>query len=80
MTEETRPFLDRRSGMDRRKAYRLGFFSKGRSEKREGTERRRRDERREGWVRLDKWSSVQLNGLKIGKFLKQSKASSKTGT
>jgi hypothetical protein len=82
MTEEIRPFLDRRSGTDRGKAYRPGFFSRGGIEKRHCSERRRTDERREGWVRVGKWSSVQLNGLKIGKFLKQrsSKASFKTGS
>jgi hypothetical protein len=82
MTEETRAFLDRRSGMDRRKAYRLGFFSKSGTQKGKAKERRSRDERREGWVKVDKWSSVQLDGLKIAKFLKQptSKASSKTGS
>ena len=71
MTERIRSFFDRRSGSDRRKAYRLGFFLKGGIEKRSGVERRSRDEKRKGWVRVDKWSSVQLEGLKIAKFLKR---------
>jgi hypothetical protein len=80
MAEKVRSTLDRRSGTDRRKAHRLGFFSKGGVEKRSGKERRSRDERRKGWVRVDKWSSAQLEKLTIAKFLKQptSKASRKT--
>jgi hypothetical protein len=80
MTEEIAPYLDRRSGTDRRTVYRVGVFSKGRVEKRDGEERRSRHERREGWVRVDRWSSVQLEGLKIANFLKQAtpRAPSKT--
>lgn len=80
MTERVRSSFDRRSGTDRRKAYRLGFFLKGGVERRSGTERRSRHERRKGWVRVDKWSSAHLEELKIAKFLKQPtpKASSKT--
>ena len=33
-------------------------------------ERRSREERRDGWVRINKWSSVNLHVLKISKFLK----------
>jgi hypothetical protein len=64
------PF-DRRSGRDRRKAYRLGFLLKGGVERRSGKKRRARNERRQGWVRVGKWCSVRLDGLKIAKFLKQ---------
>jgi hypothetical protein len=82
MTERIRSSIDRRSGTDRRKAYRLGFFLKGGVEKRTGKERRSNDERRKGWVRVGKWSGVQLSSLKIGKFFKErvAKASSKTGS
>jgi hypothetical protein len=82
MTERLRSSFDRRSGTDRRRAYRLGFFLKGGVEKRSGKERRSRDERRKGWVRVDRWSSVQLEGLKIAKFLKHPtpKAPSTTGS
>jgi hypothetical protein len=82
MTEQTRSFLDRRSGTDRRKAYRTSFLSKGGTQKGKAKERRSREERREGWVRVDKWSSVQLDGLKIAKFLKQAnlKTTFKTGS
>jgi hypothetical protein len=80
MTEGTRSSLDRRSGIDRRRAYRLGLFMKYADEKRSGDERRSRDERRKGWVRVDRWSSVELEGLKIAKFLKlsDSKATPRT--
>jgi hypothetical protein len=82
MTERIRSAMDRRSGTDRRKAYRLGFFLKGGVEKRSGKERRSNDERRKGWVRVGKWCGAQLSSLKIAKFLKQpiTKASSKTGS
>ena len=79
MTEGTRSSLDRRSGIDRRRAYRLGLFMKYADEKRSGDERRSRDERRKGWVRGDRWSSLQLEGLKIAKFLKLLPCSPKTG-
>jgi hypothetical protein len=71
MAAGTRTSFDRRSGMDRRRTYRFGLFSKGGVENREGQERRSRDERRKGWVRVDRWSSVRLEGLKIARFLRQ---------
>jgi hypothetical protein len=82
MTERIRSSLDRRSGTDRRRAYRLGFFLQGGVERRSGKERRSRDERRKGWVRVGKWGGAQLERLKIAKFLKQpaSKASSRIGS
>jgi hypothetical protein len=33
-------------------------------------DRRSQEERRDGWVRISKWSSVNLHGLKISKYLK----------
>jgi len=62
---------DRRSGRDRRRKVsfaRILF----RGPNRRGSERRSLIERRLDWVKIDKWSSVCLNHLKIGKFLKQS--------
>jgi hypothetical protein len=50
--------MDRRSGDDRRKSYRLGYFMRGGVERRSGKERRLQGERRLGWVRATKWSSV----------------------
>jgi len=67
--ERRRSNFDRRSGTDNRKFYNLGLFSKGRAERRCGEERRSKFEARQEWVRVDKWSSVRLEGLKIAKFL-----------
>jgi hypothetical protein len=52
------PFLDRRSGDDRREAYDLDYFHDGGEERREGTERRQSDERRDDCFRVSDWSSV----------------------
>ena len=63
--------VDRRSGKERRKIFnRITFFLKGGVERRRVKERRSEDERRRGWVRVDKWSSVFLKNLMISKFLK----------
>jgi hypothetical protein len=70
MTEKIRSSLERRSGTDRRKGYRLGVFVKGRIERRGGEERRAKYERRKGWVRVGKWRGVKLEGLMISKFLR----------
>jgi hypothetical protein len=71
MPEKRNSAFDRRSGSDRRRAYKLGLFAKGAVERRSGEERRTTTERRQGWVRIGKWCSVQLDGLKISKFLKR---------
>ena len=66
-----RTFSDRRSGKDRRKAFRLQrFFFKG-SERRRLQDRRSPIERRDGWVRIDKWSSAKMQDLKISKYLQK---------
>ena len=60
---------DRRSGKDRRRYIRLhSFFYKG-PNNRVGQDRRLQEERRSGWIRIDKWSSVYLPDLKIAKYL-----------
>lgn len=58
MTNLNRLTMDRRSGDDRRKTYRLGYFINGGIERRSGKERRSLGERRVGWVRATEWSSV----------------------
>ena len=69
MYDKERGFLDRRSGKDRRRNISLHrFFYKG-PEKRVMQGRRSQEERRNGWVRIDKWSSVYLPDLKIAKYL-----------
>jgi hypothetical protein len=58
MSSMNRLAMDRRSGDDRRKSYRLGYFINGGVERRSGNERRLSGERRIGWVRATEWSSV----------------------
>ena len=70
MNIERRSMQDRRSGKDRRRfaAIKHLFFKvKDRGDDRE---RRQEVERRGGWVRFSKWSSVNLASLKLSKFLK----------
>jgi hypothetical protein len=55
------PFLDRRSGDDRRRGFDLGYFAQGGIERRKGIECRHKDERRDQYFRIDKWSSVCAN-------------------
>jgi hypothetical protein len=64
-----RDFFDRRSGKDRRRIISLHRFSYRGPERRAMQDRRLQEERRNGWVRIDKWSSVHLSDLKIAKFL-----------
>jgi len=52
------PFVDRRSGDDRRDAYDLEYFPNGGSERRSGKERRRKGERRDRCIPVSDWSSV----------------------
>jgi len=52
------PFLDRRSGDDRREAHLLGYFAQGGIERRGGVERRQKGERRDQCVNVSQWSSV----------------------
>lgn len=69
MTLIHRESSDRRSGKDRRKIISLHrLFYKG-PEKRNHRERRLQPERREGWVRINKWASVEIKGLKISKYI-----------
>jgi hypothetical protein len=65
-----RDFFDRRSGKDRRRKFKLGYFLYKGSEKRSLEERRLQAERRGGWVKISKWSSVCLADIKLAKFLR----------
>ena len=70
MTKIDRAFTERRSGKDRRRIIQIKrFFFKG-NDRRSVTDRRSKKERRAGWIRITKWSSVPLSKLKIAKFLK----------
>ena len=71
MTEVFRRSPERRTGKDRRKKFRLHrFFYKGPERRKAQEDRRARGERRDGWIRINKWSSVNLDNFKISKFLK----------
>jgi len=59
MPQEIRFPFDRRSGEDRRKAYRVGYFLEGGIERRGGNERRHQHERRKAWIRISEWSSMR---------------------
>lgn len=70
MNENDRSIKDRRCGKDRRKFPTLKqFFAKDPGQ-RQSDQRRVEPERRNGWVRLTKWSSIDLKKYKISKFLK----------
>jgi hypothetical protein len=68
MPQKIRFPFDRRSGEDRRKAYRLGYFLEGGTERRSGNERRHQHERRKAWIRISEWSSMRkdLLGTDLG--------------
>ncbi|MEJ2104924.1 MAG: hypothetical protein P8X47_10150, partial [Ignavibacteriaceae bacterium] len=60
-----------RTGKDRRKILNLHrFFYNGPERRKALQDRRSQQERRDGWIRASKWSSVNLDGLKIAKYLK----------
>ena len=66
-----RIFPERRSGKQRRRIFGLHrFFYKGSERRKALNDRRSQEERRDGWVRANKWSSVNLHDLKISKYFK----------
>ena len=52
------PYVDRRSGEDRRQVYDADYFQNGGLERRSGKERRRPFERRKDCIRVSEWSSI----------------------
>ena len=52
------PYVDRRSGEDRRQVYDADYFQDGGKERRSGKERRRHYERRKDCIRVSEWSSI----------------------
>jgi len=60
------PFVDRRSGEDRRIGYDLDYFGDGGAERRKGKERRRKGERRDDCIPVSDWSSVCPNDDRDG--------------
>ena len=65
-----RNFSDRRTGKSRRRLFSLHRFHYKGPERRVQQDRRSRLERRVGYVRIDKWSSVNMQDLKIAKYLR----------
>ena len=64
-----RAFLERRSGKDRRRIFSLHRYLYRGTERRDLNDRRVNEERRDGWVRISKWSSANLHDLKIAKYV-----------
>jgi hypothetical protein len=70
MQQVLRIIPERRTGKDRRRVFSLHrFFYKGSERRKASQDRRLQEERRDGWVRVSKWSSAQLHDLKISKYL-----------
>ena len=55
------PYIDRRSGEDRRKVYDADYWDRGGIEKRKLKDRRQQKERRASCVNVSEWSSVCPN-------------------
>lgn len=70
MPKVLRIIPERRSGKDRRRIFSLHrFFYKGPERRNTIYDRRSHEERRDGWVRISKWSSVEMQSLKIAKYV-----------
>jgi hypothetical protein len=52
------PYVDRRSGEDRREIYNADYFENDGVERRSGKDRRQQGERRKGFIRVSEWSSI----------------------
>jgi len=65
-----RSVSERRCGIERRKRLSPKKLLYKGPEKRLRKDRRSLAERRDGWVRASKWSSVYLSDLKIAKYLR----------
>jgi hypothetical protein len=70
MEQVLRIIPERRTGKDRRRIFSLNrLFYKGSERRKALHDRRLQEERRDGWVKINKWSSVNLHDLKISKYL-----------
>jgi hypothetical protein len=69
MQTHQRSFIERRTGKDRRRFFSFKRLVFRRANRRSFGDRRSRDERREEWVRVSRWSSAPLNHLKISKYI-----------
>ena len=69
MNAMKRNSLDRRSGKSRRRLFSIHRIRYKGPERRGQKDRRSQPERREGYVRIAKWSGVNMRNLKIAKYL-----------
>lgn len=70
MPQVLRIIPERRTGKDRRRIFSLHrFFHKGPESRKALHDRRLQKERRDGWVRISRWSSTKLHDLKISRYL-----------
>jgi hypothetical protein len=70
MSQVLRIIPERRTGNDRRRVFSLHrFFYKGSERRKAIHDRRAKEERRDGWIRISKWSSTKLHDLKISRYL-----------
>ena len=69
MSESERASPERRSGKNRRRFFSWHrLFYRG-PDRRILKDRRSQLERRDGWVRISRWSSVKMRDLKLAKYL-----------
>jgi len=63
IVHKKRSGIDRRSGSDRRCNHYLAekYFADGKIDPRKGLERRLEVERRFGWVRINRWYSIEAS-------------------
>jgi hypothetical protein len=66
--KKKRSDIDRRCGADRRCNHELAekYFADSRTDPRKGLERRSEIERRAGWIRINKWCSIETSRLSPG--------------
>ncbi len=63
--KKKRTLFDRRSGQDRRDSYNIDYFLDGGLERRnslEGERRRKNQDRRREWIKISRWSSLNVEG------------------
>ena len=70
MNTSIRSSIERRSGKDRRSTFSLARLTYKKPERRNLSKRRLAEERRNDWVKINKWSSICLSEYKIAKYLK----------
>ena len=52
------PYIDRRSGEERRQVYDSDYFEEDGKERRNGKDRRKKKERRKGCIQVSDWTSI----------------------